>query len=81
MKLVPLSIMIFDGILNLTIIFLVKNLMIEGPLEDLSGIASTHYMKYSIAMIITLYPSLDLVLITPMRSKAQIENRQVETIV
>lgn len=73
--------MMWDGTKNLSIILLVKQFTILGPLDDLKGTHFSHLVKYSIAIKMNIYPSLELWLITPMKSKAQIANVQGETII
>lgn len=73
--------MIWDGNPNLAIMLSVKHFTIWGYLDDLKGKNSTHLVKYLVATKIKLYLSLELRLITTIKSKSQIENGQGETIV
>ena len=48
--------------------------VILGPSVEIIGIASTHFIKYSVAIIINLWPLDDVGDIFPMRSRAHHEN-------
>ena len=50
------------------------NMAILGPFIEIMGIALTHFVKYSIVVIINLWPPDDVGQICPMRSKAHHEN-------
>lgn len=50
------------------------NLAILGPFVEIMGIALTHFVKYSIAVIMNLWPLDDVGDIFSMRSKAHHEN-------
>lgn len=50
------------------------NSTILGPFVEIMGIASTHFIKYSVAVIIILWTPNDVGNICPIRSKAYHEN-------
>lgn len=56
------------------------NSAIRVPVVEIMGIASTHFVKYSVAVMMNLCPPEDVGVICPIRSNAHLENGQSDCI-